>query len=171
MLAECVDLVAVTFLTSYFLGDIDLSELDHGLLIDFVDSDDLPDVVLEEGLSVMQLLELLVTRSNLVRYILAQHAMICLYHTVAVYAFRTTLGKTITGMRVVSNQMALRPNGAVEARGPTLVNAAVRALAKSMTWLCAIVFIAAAIEPSGQCIHDQIAGTLVVRRPTRCVHL
>ena len=69
-------------------------------------------------------------------------------------------------MRVVSNQMALLPNGAVEARGPTFFDAAVRAMAKSATWLCAIVFIAGAIEPSGQCVHDQLAGTLVVRWPT-----
>ena len=114
----------------------------------------------------MQLLELLVTRSTLVQYILMQHLMIMGYHTLTIYFFKTTLGKTLTGMRVVSNQMALLPNGAVEARGPTFYNAAVRAMMKTATWLCAIVFIAGAIEPSGQCVHDQLAGTLVVRRPT-----
>ena len=68
---------------------------------------------------------------------------------------------------MISNHMALLPSGAVASRGPTLMNAATRAFAKSMTWLCAIVFVAAAIDPSGQCIHDQMAGTLVVRRPNR----
>ncbi len=82
----------------------------------------------------------------------------------------TQLRFDLVGMRVISNHMALLPSGAVESRGPTLMNAATRAFAKSMTWLCAIVFVAAAIDPSGQCIHDQMAGTLVVRRPSRYEH-
>ena len=66
-------------------------------LQDFIDTDALPDDVLEDGITVMQLLELLVTRSHLVQYIIAQHVMICFYNFVMVYAFGTTLGKLCTG--------------------------------------------------------------------------
>lgn len=65
---------------------------------DFIDADFLPDDVLEEGsLTILQLLELLVTRSHLVQYLIAQHVMICIYNLIMVYAFATTLGKYCTG--------------------------------------------------------------------------
>ena len=44
----------------------------------------------------MQLLELLVTRSTLVQYVLLQHLMICVYHTLTIYFFKSTLGKSLT---------------------------------------------------------------------------
>jgi ABC-type proline/glycine betaine transport system permease subunit len=67
-------------------------------LQDFIDSEFLPDDVLEEGsLTILQLLELLVTRSHLVQYLIAQHTMICMYNLIMVYAFGTTLGKFCTG--------------------------------------------------------------------------
>jgi hypothetical protein len=39
-----------------------------------------------------------------------------------------------------------------------------RAVAKSASWLCLVVYLAAIVDPSGQCIHDQTAGTLVIKQ-------
>ena len=76
------------------------------------------------------------------------------------------------GVRVVSNSMALQPNGVVEARGPTLYYSLVRAVTKTLSWLCCIVFAASLIDPTGQGVHDTLSGTLVVRKPRRGeVHL
>lgn len=68
-------------------------------LQDLLDSEVLPDDVLEEGsLTILQLLELLVTRSRLVQYIIAQHSMICIYDFIMIYVFGTTLGKLCSGV-------------------------------------------------------------------------
>ena len=172
VLAEAIDVILVTVAASYLLDDVDLSELDSGAFLD-LSAEDLAQFQDEGGLSVsVQLLELLVRRSALLQWFIWQHAALCLYHTLAIYFTQTTIGKAMVGVRVVSNSMALQPNGVVEARGPTLYYSLVRAVTKTLSWLCCIVFAASLIDPTGQGVHDTLSGTLVVRKPRRGeVHL
>ena len=39
----------------------------------------------------------------------------------------------------------------------------VRATTKIVSWLCMLVFVASLVETSGQCLHDQMASTLLVK--------
>ena len=171
--AEAIDIAVVTGLTAIFLGDGYFGALNPsgeerdsvlrargagGLGPGGVENDSL------EWLSFLLVAEMLITQTSIMSAFAAQHITMCLYHTFCTWVTGgTTLGKTIVGTRVVSTSMCLLPCGQVEANSPSLWMSFVRATTKTVSWLCMLVFVASLVEPSGQCLHDKMATTLLIK--------
>ncbi len=64
------------------------------------------------------------------------------------------------GMRAMDLEMRMHDSGA---RGP-FVNAAVQAILFYVSWFFPPIFLVSLVDPEKRCLHDVIAGVVIVRR-------